>query len=322
MLSSGLVLPTPPNSPRVPHRLALLVFEGSCRTGMSNHKQSTRLAHERAATHYGVPFLAYADLMPVGKCTGERLARHVAACRPHALPRHQSTYTRRRLGLLACTMLRWMGKSSSHPGYKTHELLANTLAVWWSATVDALPAKYDHVLESRAVEVAPPELRAPLTDQVHHFSICKVNAAVYDANAMHGRADSRGVRIAKGNWTLYEERPGKFGWISVGLVGARIGFDMSFGELPRASVVFEQGYEGFGDAVVTVGWRAFPRQLLRGRRADAEKVTQAQVLTITGTPETHNPKGVGMMLRARSWETLWVTTTTIEKFKLRYVSSC
>ena len=219
-------------------------------------------------------------------------------------------------------MLRWMGKSSAHPGYKTHELLANTLAVWWSATVDALPAKYDHTLEPRAVGVAHPELRAPLTDQVHTFSICKVNAAVYDANVMHDRAASRGVRIAKGNWTLYADRPGKFGWISVGLVGARIGFDMSFGELPRASVVFEQGYEGFGDALVTVGGRALPRQLLRGRRADAQKVTQAQTLTITGTPETHNPKGIGMMLRARSRETLWVTTTTVEKLKLRYVSSC
>ena len=190
-----------------------------------------------------------------------------------------------------------MGKSSAHPGYKTHELLANTLAVWWSATVDALPAKYDHVLESRAVGLALPELRAPLTDQVQNFSICKVNAAVYDANAMQGRAGIRGVRIAKGNWTLYEDRPGKFGWISVGLVGARIGFDMSFGELPRASVVFEQGYEGFGDAVVTVGGRALPRQVLRGRRADTEKVTQAQTLTITNTLETHEPKGIGMMLR-------------------------
>ena len=216
-----------------------------------------------------------------------------------------------------------MGKSSAHPSYKTHELLANTLAGWWSATVDALPAKYDHVLESRAVGVPIPELRAPLTDQVHNFSICKVNAAVYDANAVQGRAVSRGVRIAKGDWTLYEDRPGKFGWISVGLVGARIGLDLSFGELPRASVVFEQGYEGFGDAVVTLGSRALPRQVLRGRRADTENVTQAQTLTITGTPETtHKPKGNGMMLRARSRETLWVTTTTVGKFKLRYVSSC
>ena len=219
-------------------------------------------------------------------------------------------------------MLRWMGKSSAHPGYQTHQHLANTLAVWWSATVDALPVKtaYDHVLQSTVV--GDPELRAPLTDQMDKLSICKVNAAVYDANAMHESATSRGVRIAKGNWTLYEDRPGKFGWISLGLVGARIGFDLSFGELPRVSVVFEQGYEGFGDAVVTVSGRALPRQLLRGRRADGEKVTQAQTLTITNTRETHNPKGVGMMLHARSWETLWVTTTTAEKFKLRYVSSC
>ncbi len=40
---------------------------------MRHHTRSTRLAHERAATHYGVPFLAYADLVPAGKCTGERL---------------------------------------------------------------------------------------------------------------------------------------------------------------------------------------------------------------------------------------------------------
>ena len=286
---------------------------------MRHHNRSTRLAHERAATHYGVPFLAYADLVPAGKCTGERLTGMLQ--RGHMRYHATKAFTTC-LGLLACILLRWMGKSSAHPGYKTHELLANTLAVWWSATVDALPTKYDDVLESRAVGVPLSQLRAPLTDQVHHFSICKVNAAVYDANAMQGRAVSRGVRIAKGNWTLYEDRPGKFGWISVGPVGARIGFDLSCGELPRVSVVFEQGYEGFGDAVVTVGSRSLPRQVLRGRRADTEKVTQAQTLTITGTPETHHPKGIGIMLRARSWQTLWVTTTTVGKFKLRYVSSC
>ena len=102
-------------------------------------------------------------------------------------------------------MHRWMGKSSAHPGYQTHQHLANTLAVWWSATVDALPVKtaYDHVLQSTVV--GDPELRAPLTDQMDKLSICKVNAAVYDANAMHGSAASKGVRIAKGNWTLYED---------------------------------------------------------------------------------------------------------------------
>lgn len=119
------------------------------------------------------------------------------------------------------------------------------------------------------------------------------------------------MRVKAGNWSLFADRPGKPGWISEGLTGALIGFDLSFGGTPRASVVYEQGYEGFGDAEVRMADRSSTRQFLRGLRVDKERVTQSQTLIL---PSIH--------LRPWSRETLWVQMVSEAKVKIRLVSSC
>ena len=293
--------------------MAILIFEGSC------HTVTTRDAHAAVARHYGVPFLAYADVLP--RSTG-------------------------------CSKKHWtiVGRGS-HPHYSTHQLLANVLAVWWDTVGSSIQAlssrtelrqheeqrwlspsliynlsdrrdrshddvnKYEH-----RPTLTPYPLRQPFTDeqQRKNMGICRTNLAVYDA--LHYDADSHRftasklphVRTSRGNWSVLEDRPGKPGWISDGAVGSSIGFDLTFGPSPRALIVFEQGYEGFGDARVSMG--AHPTsQELRGVRGDGVRVTQAQLVTVRDS-----------MLRPNSKETLWVTKVSPApaRVKLRYVSSC
>jgi len=251
--------------------LAILVFEGSCRTS----RLSSRFAHERAARHYGVPFLAYGDLIPPESCFGTRWA--------------------------ATT------RSGTHCGYVTHQLLSNVLAIWWRAAVNAVPTDVSPITDSMRA------LPAPLTNSALHtqFTICEANSALYDAvkSITIGLSPRSGIRVTKGNWSLFEDVPNKPGWISQGEKGSTIGFDLRFGLAPQASVVFEQGYETFGDALVRIGNRS-ATDILHGNRTDHELVTQAQLFTKT------------MGLRAYSEETLWVETTSEAKVKLRVVSSC
>lgn len=261
--------------------LAILVFEGSCRTDL----RPSRLAHERVALHYGVPFLAYSDVLPPGGCSGER----------------------------------WMmtSRSGTHPGYQTHQLLAYVLAVWWQAALASLQSTAHAPTFSRdAVATTRPALSSPLAHVTlrERFAICASTAgSQYDAatHKLAGREPRSLVRVKAGNWSLFADRPGKPGWISEGQTGAAIGFDLRFGGNPRATVVYEQGYEGFGDAEVTMADRSRARQFLRGLRVDGEHVTQAQTLIIPSA-----------LLRPWSRETLWVQTVSEAKVKIRLVSSC
>ena len=61
----------------------------------------------------------------------------------------------------------------------------------------------------------------------------------------------RGVRIVSGDWRLLEDRPGKPGWVTT-VAGAAIEFELTFGQSPRVVVVYEVGYEGFGDATISL----------------------------------------------------------------------
>ena len=67
----------------------------------------------------------------------------------------------------------------------------------------------------------------------------------------HGKKQDSGVRVTCGNWTLYEDRPGKPGWISTGPKGSIIEFDVKFGKEPRLIVGYLKSYEGLGQVKVT-----------------------------------------------------------------------
>jgi len=51
-------------------------------------------------------------------------------------------------------------------------------------------------------------------------------------------------RVLRGNWTLYEDRRGKPGWISHGPNGSTLAFELEFGKWPAASLVYLRGFDG------------------------------------------------------------------------------
>ena len=55
-----------------------------------------------------------------------------------------------------------------------------------------------------------------------------------------------GFRVVQGNWSLYEDRAGKPGFITTGPRFSTIEFQVAFGAQPRISLVYDRSYEGFG----------------------------------------------------------------------------
>lgn len=91
---------------------------------------------------------------------------------------------------------------------------------------------------------------------------------------------SPNISVPRGEWRLYEDRPGKPGWISSGPNGSTITFDVTFGARPRLTLSWMLGYAGLGRvAVGFVGARhAGKFKVIEGMREDGVRVSQAAVL--------------------------------------------
>ena len=58
------------------------------------------------------------------------------------------------------------------------------------------------------------------------------------------------VSVTRGDWSLYEDRKRKPGWITTGPNGSTIEFGVTFGKAPRLTLAWALGYEGFGRVAV------------------------------------------------------------------------
>ena len=190
-------------------------------------------------------------------------------------------------------------------------------------------------------------LEPPLTDSalLSGFSVCTSPTCVYDpARAMRQRQPARlrstvpvtasatlaaFPRVASGNWSLYEDRPGKPGWISTGPNGSTLEFDVSFSSSPRLAVVFDQSYEAYADA--RLSFEGVPGAYeLRGVRPDSARVTQTAVVSMNvrqgvlqNFANGHGMAGFGIQPNARHTMRLTLLTApSRQKFKLRYLACC
>lgn len=122
-----------------------------------------------------------------------------------------------------------------------------------------------------------------------------------------GSAVESGVRVTAGNWTLYEDRRNKPGWITSGPVLSTLEFRLAFGARPRITLAYLRGYdEALGTVELSmrdVVMRAPPghpgpppplprskpwvanRARLRARRMDGVRVSQTAVLAIKADDE-------------------------------------
>ena len=150
-------------------------------------------------------------------------------------------------------------------------------------------------------------------------------------------------RVVSGSWEACEDKAGKFGWISNGPEASTIEFPLRLGKLPRVTVVWMQGYDGWGRA--SVGFRQAPglQMVLDGLHGENRTVTQLNSITmgVAQTPSsvlTRNisrirggnfaPNELGWGLARASNVTLTLTLLcespprACGRFKLVSVSSC
>ena len=280
-------------------QLPILMVESDCMTTVA------RRAHEKIANYYGVPFVPYADALRE-----------------------------------KCSYLSWHAqRGHSHPNWHTHTMLAEMLALWWRALGPTLKpsAKASSPLPGG---VGEKWLRPHLTteDARKPFSICRAPITTFDAREAYAAANGQPIPPAAAaaghrsavdaiGWKLYEDRPGKPGWISSGPLGSTIKFNLTFGERPRLLVVYESGYEGWGAVKLRIGERASRYGAsfvpVNALRTQGEKVTQADMLSLDVGTDTEGGRN-NHHIQPHESKTLRLTTAHREplKFKVIHVSSC
>jgi hypothetical protein len=197
-----------------------------------------------------------------------------------------------------------------HPSWRTHQLVADVTflsvlslaerTLCASRPLRRHPRKSAWCGETGAAEhVAPvltPRLRQPISAShvLAEFDVCDAPLSSFVASeAIAGRGAE--PRVAQGNFTLFEERRGKPGWITFGPVGSSLDFDLRFGSRPRAIVSFLRGYtadmgvlqvrivdarDQDGKSLVAAKRKLLPiwsrnRARLRSRRSDGVEATTA-----------------------------------------------
>ena len=110
------------------------------------------------------------------------------------------------------------------------------------------------------------------------------------------------------------------GWVTTGPPGSSIEFDLAFGPSPRATLVYDSSYEGFGKVALSLSGQK--RQLmLDALRRSGPRVTQTEVLALNLKLGTHGfaavrPHAPNATLR------LTLLSEPPLKFKVRHLSSC
>ena len=259
--------------------------------------------HDAVAAHYGVPLVSYHDAV------GDADAPAPQRCAPP---------------------LRWSGAQgarSAHPEWPTHQLIADSVAFGFRALAARLACDDDEPDAAGGAPAGAPRrsLAPPLTDAatLARYAPCDRPLALYDAT--RERAAARGVRVARGNWTLFADRPRKPGWISEGPDGSALELAVRFGAAPRLVITYLAGWANLSAALLELptvpsAERAtnlmFKRRpgtyLVRALRDDGERVTQSAILAVdasqTMIQEYHGDRGViGFGVAPFSNHTLRVT---------------
>ena len=139
------------------------------------------------------------------------------------------------------------------------------------------------------------------------------------------------VHVLAGTWVIDRTRADKAGW-QTDEDHASLAFDLKFGAKPRLTVVWEQSYERFGDAVLTLhpadrrGTKYRTEVLLPGHDAtDSSNTTQATTYVLQVGPDAQNGKEQ-FNVSPHSNATFAITTQQRgpdrTRFKLRRISSC
>jgi hypothetical protein len=193
----------------------------------------------------------------------------------------------------------------AHPSFSVHQLMADVLFSSWLRVAQlalrcASSKRYDTLGASL------------LSDPVlfEQYDSCRTPLSSYSAHrAIAGNRDkTNGIRT-KGNWTLFEDKPGKPGWTFSGRAGAVISFRVRLGPEPRVVLSYLRSYVGVGRA--RIRFAENPSQSLDIDALWTQKVSFTVPLIITpseqGTRQRKNGDsgiGLGAGLPPNSWANL------------------
>lgn len=128
------------------------------------------------------------------------------------------------------------GTGYFHPMWETHQLVADVLASTWGQTWDAS--------KLRPVDNNASYFPAVYFKSNNKFDFCLEPLVHYSALSC-----SKGGQScpSQGGWKLYEDRPGKPGWIGEA-DNSVIQFPLRFGAVPKLNINYLRSYEGMGTA--------------------------------------------------------------------------
>ena len=224
---------------------ALLMVESNCRVAGGGGNESRR-AHRDVAAHYGVAFVSLPAV----------LRRGPAACTSSAKPVVWNAYP--------------------HPDATAHAMIAYVA----SAVLHRFGMN-DKAGTATRRDTSLPAWRfsSPALRSSHQICSPPLSMHVATRNCLT-RTSAACPRVVSGSWEAREDKAGKFGWISNGPEASTIEFPLRLGKLPRVTVVWMQGYDGWGRA--SVGFRQAPglQMVLDGLHGENRTVTQLNSITM------------------------------------------
>lgn len=217
-------------------------------------------------------------------------------------------------------------RPEAHPSFRTHQAIADLIAIsWvnvWENNSGCKVGEHNHKHKQFW-----PDSTFWDQETLNSFPYCSKAASSYTANDMH---NSLTPHVLNGDWQLYEDRPGKPGWIGT-KPESKITFPLSFGRHPRFILTWLRSYEQLGKARLTLNGRAYEIDGLWTNDFD-EKVSQSYTMWFHADAAIFQPEaqesgllgfGIAPDTTANvSFEILDTPGRNTNKFKLLSVLSC
>lgn len=208
----------------------------------------------------------------------------------------------------------FFGIKGPHPRWEVHQLIADLA---WKCLQWNWSNNQRKFAEGNAIVASDKEM-------IDRLRMCDVPTSVF--NSLNASCDSL---IQKNGWNLYEDRPGKPGWITEKNKGGTISFNINFGLYPRLTVVYLRSYENLGKASLSFSDILEKEVILDGLYSSiSPKISQAFLLTMEVSrencwqPELGLSGCLGFGIQPYSSHILEIRMLDEQKFKLLSVTAC
>ncbi|CAE7400473.1 unnamed protein product [Symbiodinium sp. CCMP2592] len=176
----------------------------------------------------------------------------------------------------------WPGWKTRHPTWQAHAYFADVLAYWCNKQLEKLERLPEEETARLLGEDFLPQHRTPSPDlkddlewikPVLKADLATAPVCIFPLSQHIARSPGASTprQSPKGEWSLFEDRRNKPGWISNTTDGEELVFDLKFSSKPMIMIQYLRSYTNVGEAEVTVQspwiWRSTMFKNLRGQLA-------------------------------------------------------